>query len=73
MKRSPIEWTTATWNPWYGCVKVSPGCKHCYMYRDQSRRGRDPSVVIRAKTTFTDPLRWREPETIFSCSYRLVH
>ncbi len=28
--RSTIEWTDATWNPVRGCVKVSPGCKHCY-------------------------------------------
>lgn len=27
---STIEWTDATWNPVRGCVKVSPGCKHCY-------------------------------------------
>src|SRR3954454_19868144 len=27
---SKIEWTDATWNPVTGCVKVSPGCKHCY-------------------------------------------
>lgn len=20
------------WNPWHGCVKVSEGCAHCYMY-----------------------------------------
>ena len=25
-----IEWTDATWNPVRGCVKISPGCKHCY-------------------------------------------
>src|ERR1043165_4197167 len=25
-----IEWTDATWNPVRGCVKVSPGCAHCY-------------------------------------------
>ena len=25
-----IEWTEMTWNPVTGCVKVSPGCKHCY-------------------------------------------
>src|SRR6185295_10998221 len=25
-----IEWTDETWNPVTGCVKVSPGCKHCY-------------------------------------------
>src|SRR5438477_1961114 len=27
---SGIEWTDATWNPVRGCVKISPGCKHCY-------------------------------------------
>lgn len=27
---SRIEWTEQTWNPVVGCVKVSPGCKHCY-------------------------------------------
>lgn len=28
--QSNIEWTEQTWNPVTGCVKVSPGCKHCY-------------------------------------------
>lgn len=27
---SRIEWTEQTWNPVTGCIKVSPGCKHCY-------------------------------------------
>jgi len=25
-----IEWTDATFNPWWGCTKISPGCDHCY-------------------------------------------
>jgi protein gp37 len=25
-----IEWATHTFNPWWGCVKVSEACKHCY-------------------------------------------
>jgi protein gp37 len=25
-----IEWADATWNPLFGCSKVSPGCAHCY-------------------------------------------
>lgn len=24
-KNTGIEWTEATWNPWYGCQRVSPG------------------------------------------------
>ncbi len=27
---STIEWTEQTWNPVTGCIKVSPGCTHCY-------------------------------------------
>ena len=29
-KNSNIEWTHHTFNPWWGCAKVSPGCKNCY-------------------------------------------
>ena len=25
-----IEWTDATFNPWWGCTKVGPGCDNCY-------------------------------------------
>jgi protein gp37 len=31
--KSKIEWTDATWNPTYGCVRVSPGCENCYAER----------------------------------------
>jgi protein gp37 len=30
MKDSKIEWTDHTFNPWWGCTKVSPGCANCY-------------------------------------------
>lgn len=66
---SAIEWTEATWNPWHGCKKVSPGCAHCYMYRDKARYGQDPSEIMRGKTTFHLPLRWKEPKLIFTCSW----
>jgi protein gp37 len=52
-----ITWTDATWNPIQGCTKVSPGCAHCYMYRDKARYGQDPSTVVRsAPATFNAPL-----------------
>lgn len=66
---SAIEWTESTWNPWMGCNKVSPGCAHCYMFREQSRYGQDPEVVRRSKTTFRAPLKWKEPRRIFTCSW----
>ncbi len=66
---SLIEWTDATWNPWHGCVKVSAGCKHCYMYRDKKRYGQNPRVVTKSKSAFYAPLAWREPRLIFACSW----
>ncbi len=29
-ENTSIEWARATWSPWEGCTKVSPGCDHCY-------------------------------------------
>lgn len=65
-----IEWTDATWNPWYGCHKVSAGCKFCYMFRDMPRFGRDPNTVQRAKSaTFNAPLKWKGALRVFTCSW----
>lgn len=66
---SAIGWCTHTWNPWQGCIKVSPGCKFCYMYRDKARYGQDPTKVVRSKTTFRDPLKWNDPAFVFTCSW----
>jgi len=68
-KTTGIEWADATWNPWMGCTKVSAGCANCYMFREQKRFGHDPTVVRRSKTTFMDPLKWKEPKRIFVCSW----
>jgi len=73
---SKIEWTDHSWNPWYGCHKISQGCKHCYMFREQARYGRDPNLVQRSRTTFKAPLNWAkkarrsgERMKIFTCSW----
>lgn len=75
-ERTSIEWADATYNPWRGCDKVSPGCAHCYMFREQRMYGRDPSVVTRCSaSTFFAPLRakkWRElapGSLVFTCSW----
>jgi protein gp37 len=40
MNETGIIWTEATWNPWSGCKKISPGCKHCYAYTlAENKRG----------------------------------
>lgn len=68
-KASAIEWTEATWNPWHGCLKISPGCAHCYMYRDKQRFGQEASQVQRSKTSFDAPRKWKESRVIFTCSW----
>lgn len=30
-----------SWNPWHGCRKISEGCQNCYVYRTDSRYGKD--------------------------------
>ncbi len=29
-KYSGIAWTDHTFNPWWGCFKISAGCRSCY-------------------------------------------
>lgn len=69
-ERTGIEWTDATWNPWQGCHKVSPGCKNCYMFREKRAYGQEPNVVVRSKPqTFNLPRRLRTPQRVFTCSW----
>ncbi len=45
-----------TWNLWHGCHKLSPGCRHCYVFRTDSRYDRDAGQV-RKTGQFDLPLR----------------
>ena len=45
------------WNPWHGCTKISEGCRHCYMYFLDSKRGMDGSRVFRTQSGFSYPLQ----------------
>lgn len=67
MENSKIEWTHHTYNPWWGCVKVSPGCEHCYAESFSKRVGQD--IWGPAKTTkrrvfgdkhWSEPVKWNE-------------
>lgn len=62
-KNSRIEWTTHTFNPWWGCVKVSPACKHCYAESWSKRVGANVWGINVDRRFFGDkhwsePLRW---------------
>lgn len=46
------------WNPWHGCHKISEGCRHCYVYReDAAFRTPVASSEVRKTASFALPLR----------------
>ena len=56
------------WNPWHGCHKISAGCKHCYVYREDAAFGASvPSSEVRRISSFNLPLKrdrkknWKYP------------
>lgn len=59
-KNSKIEWTHHTFNPWWGCTKISPGCDFCYAETWALRVG---SAVwgARAERRFFSDAHWKEP------------
>lgn len=63
-KDTGISWTDATWNIARGCTKVDEDCKYCYMYRDSFDSSRyDPLQVVRTKTVFNFPLKYKETKS----------
>ena len=59
-KNSRIEWTNHTFNPWWGCVKVSPACKHCYAEAWSKRVGQNVWGPKSDRRFFGDK-HWAEP------------
>ena len=59
-ENSRIEWTDHTFNPWTGCINVSPGCDHCYAEAWSKRSGHVRwGNHPRKRTT---PEYWKAPE-----------
>ncbi len=74
MSETSIEWTATrrandgklfpgfTFNPWQGCVKVSPACKNCYAATFAARFGVEWGPKARRKfqsdTYWSEPLKW---------------
>lgn len=68
-----ISWTDHTFNPWWGCTKVSPGCDNCYADTFDKRTfpvnigtEEKPQIVGKhwgkgvPRRTFSDK-HWKEP------------
>jgi protein gp37 len=59
-KNSKIEWTHHTFNPWWGCERVSPACKHCYAETWSHRLGFDLWSKNAPRRMLGDAY-WRQP------------
>lgn len=59
-KDTRIEWTHHTFNPWWGCVRVSDACDHCYAETWAKRFGEDVWGAKSERRFFGDA-HWKEP------------
>lgn len=58
-----IQWTDATWSPWRGCTKVSPGCANCYAEKGAKRNEKvlgvwGPQGTRVVNANWNEPLKW---------------
>lgn len=60
-KASGIAWTDGTFNPWWGCVEVSPACDNCYARTWDARFADDPHWGKTAPRRFFGEKHWNEP------------
>lgn len=60
-----ISWTDHTFNPWWGCWKISPECEHCYAEAFDHRLngdhwGRTAPRKFFGDKHWSEPLRWNK-------------
>lgn len=59
-ENSAISWTDHTFNPWWGCVKISPACTNCYAATFDHRLGGEHWGVKSERKFFGDG-HWNTP------------
>jgi protein gp37 len=65
-EQTKIPWCDATFSPWEGCTKVSPGCAHCYAETRNKRfnNGRNWGYgaprIRRSESYWKQPLKWNQ-------------
>lgn len=61
-ERTSISWTDATWNPWWGCTQVGPGCDGCYAAAFAKRFGvlwgNEHPRRYAKDSYWNEPLKW---------------
>ena len=59
-ENSRIEWTDHTFNPWWGCTKVSPACDNCYAEAWAKRTGHSVWGA-KSERRFLSEFYWKQP------------
>ena len=59
-KETGISWADSTFNPWWGCTKVSAGCDNCYAEALDKRWG-DPHWGKGVPRRVMSDAYWKEP------------
>lgn len=69
-----IQWTDSTWNAWWGCQRVGPGCDHCYAEALDKRTGgahwgAKADRRRTSETNWNEPLRWQAKADAFEAAH----
>jgi protein gp37 len=59
-KNTGISWCDHTFNPWWGCKRVSPACDHCYAAPWAARMGYEALWNSNERRLFSED-HWRDP------------
>ncbi|HEY3853874.1 MAG TPA: phage Gp37/Gp68 family protein [Verrucomicrobiae bacterium] len=75
-RNSQIEWTHHTFNPWWGCAKVSPACENCYAElwakrMGQKLWGKEAPRRLFGDAHWREPLAWNEEAKAFRVRHRV--
>ncbi|MEC9266681.1 MAG: phage Gp37/Gp68 family protein [Pseudomonadota bacterium] len=75
-ENTKISWTDHTFNPWWGCQKVGPGCDHCYAESLDKRTGGahwGPGALRRrtSAVNWNKPRRWQKEAVKNGRRYRV--
>lgn len=70
-----ISWTDHTFNPWWGCTKIAPGCDNCYAAALDNRTGGDHWGEQKPRRTsaanWRKPVKWNEQAEIENRRHRV--
>lgn len=77
MENTKIGWSDHTWNPWWGCNKVSDACTHCYIGPIMRFAGYEPfrGPIRTSEVTWINASKWNRNACrdgkrmrVFTCS-----